>query len=70
MLGQDDNERIMGEQLRDWGIDVQWNTELVALEQQPDHVTATLRQPDGGTRDRDARRRWPAATARAAPCAR
>ena len=34
MLGQDDNERIMGEHLRNWGIAVQWNTELVALEQQ------------------------------------
>ena len=29
MLGQDDNERIMGEHLRRWGHPVQWNTELV-----------------------------------------
>ncbi|MGQ0752013.1 MAG: FAD-dependent oxidoreductase [Betaproteobacteria bacterium] len=50
MLGQDDNERIMGERLRDFGLAVQWNTELVALEQSPDHVTATIRQPDGVTR--------------------
>jgi 2-polyprenyl-6-methoxyphenol hydroxylase-like FAD-dependent oxidoreductase len=50
MLGQDDNERIMGEKLRSQGVDVQWNTELIALEQQPDHVTAALRQPDGSTR--------------------
>src|SRR5688572_10043252 len=28
MLGQDDNERIMGEHLRNWGMNVQWNTEL------------------------------------------
>ena len=28
-------------------MDVQWNTELVALEQQRDHVAATLKQPDG-----------------------
>jgi 2-polyprenyl-6-methoxyphenol hydroxylase-like FAD-dependent oxidoreductase len=50
MLGQDDNERIMGNRLRDWDMAVQWNTELVALEQEPGHVTATLRQPDGSTR--------------------
>ena len=50
MLGQDDNERIMGEHLRNWDIAVQWNTELVALKQATDHVTATLKQPDGTTR--------------------
>jgi 2-polyprenyl-6-methoxyphenol hydroxylase-like FAD-dependent oxidoreductase len=50
ILGQDDNERIMGAKLRDWGMDVQWNTELTALEQRPDCVTATLKQPDGTTR--------------------
>jgi 2-polyprenyl-6-methoxyphenol hydroxylase-like FAD-dependent oxidoreductase len=49
MLGQDDNERIMGEHLCHWGIAVQWNTELVALEQEPGHVIATLRQADGST---------------------
>ena len=41
MLGQDDNERIMGDHLTDWGIDVHWNTELVALEQDASQVTAT-----------------------------
>ena len=51
MLGQDDNERIMGERLRDWGMAVQWNTELVSFEQAPDRVTATLKQPDGVTRN-------------------
>jgi 2-polyprenyl-6-methoxyphenol hydroxylase-like FAD-dependent oxidoreductase len=50
MLGQDDNERIMGEKLRSQGVDVQWNTELIAFEQQPDHVAVTLKQPDGSTR--------------------
>jgi 2-polyprenyl-6-methoxyphenol hydroxylase-like FAD-dependent oxidoreductase len=50
MLGQDDNERIMGEKLRDWGVAVQWNTELIAFEQRPDQVDVTLRQPDGSTR--------------------
>src|SRR5262249_21711465 len=28
----------------------EWNTELIALEQQPDHVDVTLKQPDGTTR--------------------
>ena len=49
-LGQDDNERIMGAKLRDYGIDVQWNTELIAFEQHPDYVDATIKQPDGSTR--------------------
>ena len=49
ILGQDDNERIMGERLRDWGGAVQWNTELTGLVQAADHVVATLRQPDGTT---------------------
>lgn len=47
MLGQDDTERILGARLRDWGMDVQWNTELVALDQQADRVTATIRRPNG-----------------------
>jgi 2-polyprenyl-6-methoxyphenol hydroxylase-like FAD-dependent oxidoreductase len=50
VLGQDDNERIMGDKLRDWNLSVQWNTELVALDQRSDHVEATLRRPDGATR--------------------
>src|SRR5262245_28668331 len=35
MLGQDENELIMGDRLREYGIKVQWNTELIALQQQP-----------------------------------
>ena len=50
ILGQDDNEIIMGERLRDWGLSVQWNTELTALDQQSDHVIASLKQPDGSIR--------------------
>jgi 2-polyprenyl-6-methoxyphenol hydroxylase-like FAD-dependent oxidoreductase len=50
MLGQDDNERIMGEHLRKYGLAVRWNTELVSFEQSQDRVTAVLRQPDGSTR--------------------
>jgi 2-polyprenyl-6-methoxyphenol hydroxylase-like FAD-dependent oxidoreductase len=51
MLGQDDNELILGEHLRKWGLAVQWNTELVSFTQQPSHVTATLRAPDGTMRE-------------------
>ncbi|HEY6985929.1 MAG TPA: FAD-dependent oxidoreductase, partial [Rhodanobacteraceae bacterium] len=50
ILGQDDNERIMGAHLTDFGQSVQWNTELIALDQQPDRVNATLKMPDGSTR--------------------
>ncbi|MFA6262672.1 MAG: FAD-dependent monooxygenase [Bacteroidia bacterium] len=50
VLGQDDNEKIMGDKLHDAGGAVQWNTELTALLQTPGGVTATLRQPDGSTR--------------------
>src|SRR5437588_4493947 len=38
ILGQDDNERIMGDRLRDWGMSVQW--ELIGLEQEASQVTA------------------------------
>src|SRR5688572_17121430 len=47
ILGQDDNERIMGEKLGECGMAVQWNTELVGLEQSADRVVATLKQADG-----------------------
>lgn len=49
VLGQDDNERIMGERLRDWRVSVRWNTELIGFEQHTDHVATTLRLPDGAT---------------------
>ena len=54
ILGQDDNERIMGDRLRDWGLAVHWNTELIELAQEPGHVTATLRNADGTIRRVDA----------------
>jgi 2-polyprenyl-6-methoxyphenol hydroxylase-like FAD-dependent oxidoreductase len=47
ILGQDDNERIMGEKLNSLGVKVQWNTELVSLEQNAGAVTATLKLADG-----------------------
>ena len=50
MLGQDDNERIMNARLADFGMAVEWNTELLSLEQHRDHVVATLKQPDGSQR--------------------
>jgi 2-polyprenyl-6-methoxyphenol hydroxylase-like FAD-dependent oxidoreductase len=50
ILGQDDNERILGDRLRDFGMSVEWNTELVGLEQGGDRATATLKSPDGTKR--------------------
>ena len=50
VLGQDDNERIMGDKLRDQGMTVQWNTELAALEQETGQVVATLNSSDGTAR--------------------
>jgi 2-polyprenyl-6-methoxyphenol hydroxylase-like FAD-dependent oxidoreductase len=50
VLGQDDNELIMGEKLNALGVHVQWNTELTAFTQHADHASATLKLPDGGTR--------------------
>lgn len=50
ILGQDDNERILGDALREQGGEIAWNTELTALAPHADHVVATLTQPDGSTR--------------------
>ena len=50
VLGQDDNERLLGEKLAQWDIRVQWNTELVDLEQRPECVEATVKQADGTRR--------------------
>src|SRR5213592_111330 len=47
VLGQDDNERLLGDALRARGLAVQWNTELAGLAQDTDQVTATLKSPDG-----------------------
>ena len=49
ILGQDDNERLLGEALNSRGAAVLWNTELVALAQGSDHVSATLKAADGST---------------------
>jgi 2-polyprenyl-6-methoxyphenol hydroxylase-like FAD-dependent oxidoreductase len=50
VLGQDDNELIMGEKLKDLGVHVQWSTEIVDFVQHADHICATLKLPDGGSR--------------------
>jgi 2-polyprenyl-6-methoxyphenol hydroxylase-like FAD-dependent oxidoreductase len=50
MLGQDDNERILGAHLERLGVKISWNTELVALTQHHDQVTATLRSASGEER--------------------
>jgi 2-polyprenyl-6-methoxyphenol hydroxylase-like FAD-dependent oxidoreductase len=50
MLGQDENEHIMGDKLKELGAGVQWSTELLSLEQHADRVDVTLRQPDGTQR--------------------
>src|SRR5215218_1579143 len=47
ILGQDDNERLLGEALHNCGMAVEWNTELVGLRQEADRVVAKLKQPDG-----------------------
>ena len=51
LLGQDDNEALLGEALRGLGGAVQWNTELLKLTQHVDHVTAKLRDSDGTERE-------------------
>ncbi len=55
ILSQDDNERLLSDALRGHGVDVQWNTELVALKQEPSRVRATLKQADGVMREVEAR---------------
>lgn len=56
ILGQDDNERLLGERLNQQGVEVRWNTELVAIEQKADHVRATLTLTDGSKQE--IRARW------------
>ena len=51
ILGQDENERLLGEALRGRGIGVEWNTELVDLAQTSAGVSAKLRLADGSMRE-------------------
>lgn len=50
MLGQDENERILGAELARHDVAIHWNTELVGLEQSADHVEVTLKHQDGSSR--------------------
>ncbi|NDK37904.1 hypothetical protein DT603_03505 [Pseudoxanthomonas gei] len=56
VLGQDDNERILGDRLADWDQPVHWNTSLQSLQQRDGHVTATLAVAAGAVRE--VRARW------------
>jgi len=40
---QDDHERLLGEQLMEVGVDVEWGTELVSFANERDQIHATLR---------------------------
>nr|MBA3760667.1 FAD-dependent monooxygenase [Gemmatimonadales bacterium] len=51
ILGQDDNERLLGEALRNRGMAIEWNTELVGLTQESDRVIGRIKQPDGSIRE-------------------
>jgi 2-polyprenyl-6-methoxyphenol hydroxylase-like FAD-dependent oxidoreductase len=51
ILGQDDNEGLLGEALQHWGMAIAWNTELVGLVQEADQVIARLKEPDGTIRE-------------------
>ncbi|HTO49321.1 MAG TPA: FAD-dependent oxidoreductase [Burkholderiales bacterium] len=55
ILGQDDNERLLAEALRDQGIDVQWNTALVDLAQTPENVSAKLKRAGGSIQEIEAK---------------
>lgn len=56
VLGQDDNERILGDDLRALGVEVQWRHELVGYTEGADGIVAEVRGPDGATSS--VRTRW------------
>src|SRR2546425_877653 len=47
ILGQDDNERLLGDALCKHGMAVDWSTELVGLAQDTSAIKTSLKQPDG-----------------------
>lgn len=51
VLGQDDNERLLGEKLRGQGQSIDWHTELAGIVQEADRVRATIRRADGSTQE-------------------
>ncbi len=50
MLGQDENERILGARLAEQGVDILWNTELLSFRQKPEGVDGIVKLPDGDER--------------------
>ncbi len=60
ILGQDDNEKLLGAALARLGVTVQWNTELVALAEDADGVTAQVKPAHSGpdAPSRPVRARW------------
>ena len=59
----------MGDKLRELGVSVQWNTELVGLAQDADKVEATLKHAGRHEPQDHVPLGSPDATARTAPCA-
>ena len=55
ILGQDDNEKLLGESLERLGLRVQWNTELVGLSQEPDRAVAKIKHSDGSVAELSAK---------------
>jgi 2-polyprenyl-6-methoxyphenol hydroxylase-like FAD-dependent oxidoreductase len=51
ILGQDDNELLLGEALGKSGGTIEWNTELVGLTQDADRVVARIKHADGSVRE-------------------
>jgi 2-polyprenyl-6-methoxyphenol hydroxylase-like FAD-dependent oxidoreductase len=51
ILGQDDNELLLGRKLAEFGGQIEWSTELVGLRQQAGYTASTLKLPDGGMRE-------------------
>ena len=49
ILGQDDNERLLGDHLKSLGTQVDWSTRLAGLSPADDHVLASLEREDGST---------------------
>lgn len=49
ILGQDDNERILADRLRDFGGTIERALTLIATESTPDRIVATVRRADGST---------------------
>ncbi len=47
ILGQDDNEKLLGEVLNSLGEQVRWGHELIALRQGANSVECDVRRPDG-----------------------